>query len=163
MNAKDRPVPSPEIRTGFFPYWRQMLIICKSEKFIISFSSMMLVPLGSCLFYWRRSDASCTPGALIIITLLSMGFAFWMLSSLLTGEVHTKYGTFRRLTEPVRFWWFISNFTVIYMSPLITLLPSTPTLIPPAEQAGSGQPATSPESKSEGGDKPQLEAEGISR
>ena len=32
-----------------------------------------------------------------------------------------------------------------------------------AEQAGSGQPATRPESKSEGGDKPQPEAEGRSR
>lgn len=31
------------------------------------------------------------------------------------------------------------------------------------EQAGSGQPATSPESKSEGGDNPQPEAEGLSR
>jgi hypothetical protein len=31
------------------------------------------------------------------------------------------------------------------------------------EQAGSGQPATRPESKSEGGDKPQPEAEGRSR
>ena len=33
----------------------------------------------------------------------------------------------------------------------------------PAEQAGSGQPASSPESKSEGSDKPQPEAEGRSR
>ena len=33
----------------------------------------------------------------------------------------------------------------------------------PAEQAGTGQPATRPESKSEGGDKPQPEAEGRSR
>jgi hypothetical protein len=32
-----------------------------------------------------------------------------------------------------------------------------------AEQAGTGQPATRPESKSEGGDKPQPEAEGRSR
>ena len=32
-----------------------------------------------------------------------------------------------------------------------------------AEQAGAGQPATRPESKSEGGDKPQPEAEGRSR
>ncbi len=32
-----------------------------------------------------------------------------------------------------------------------------------AEQAGAGQPATQPESKSEGGDKPQPEAEGRSR
>jgi hypothetical protein len=32
-----------------------------------------------------------------------------------------------------------------------------------AEQGGTGQPATSPESKSEGGDKPQPEAEGRSR
>jgi hypothetical protein len=32
-----------------------------------------------------------------------------------------------------------------------------------AEQAGTGQPATSPESKSEGGEKPQPEAEGRSR
>jgi hypothetical protein len=32
-----------------------------------------------------------------------------------------------------------------------------------AEQAGSGQPATRPESKSEGSDKPQPEAEGRSR
>ncbi len=31
------------------------------------------------------------------------------------------------------------------------------------EQAGTGQPATRPESKSEGGDKPQPEAEGRSR
>lgn len=34
---------------------------------------------------------------------------------------------------------------------------------PEAEQAGTGQPATRPESKSEGGDKPQPEAEGRSR
>jgi hypothetical protein len=34
---------------------------------------------------------------------------------------------------------------------------------PHAEQAGTGQPATRPESKSEGGDKPQPEAEGRSR
>jgi hypothetical protein len=34
---------------------------------------------------------------------------------------------------------------------------------PKAEQAGTGQPATRPESKSEGGDKPQPEAEGRSR
>jgi len=33
----------------------------------------------------------------------------------------------------------------------------------PAEQAGTGQPATRAESKSEGGDKPQPEAEGRSR
>jgi hypothetical protein len=33
----------------------------------------------------------------------------------------------------------------------------------PAEQDGTGQPATRPESKSEGGDKPQPEAEGRSR
>jgi hypothetical protein len=33
----------------------------------------------------------------------------------------------------------------------------------PAEQAGTGQPATRPESKSEGSDKPQPEAEGRSR
>ena len=32
-----------------------------------------------------------------------------------------------------------------------------------AEQAGTGQPATRPESKSEGSDKPQPEAEGRSR
>jgi hypothetical protein len=32
-----------------------------------------------------------------------------------------------------------------------------------SEQAGTGQPATRPESKSEGGDKPQPEAEGRSR
>ena len=32
-----------------------------------------------------------------------------------------------------------------------------------AEQAGAGQPATRPESKSEGSDKPQPEAEGRSR
>ena len=32
-----------------------------------------------------------------------------------------------------------------------------------AEQDGTGQPATRPESKSEGGDKPQPEAEGSSR
>ncbi len=32
-----------------------------------------------------------------------------------------------------------------------------------AEQAGTGQPATAPESKSEGGDKPQPDAEGRSR
>ena len=32
-----------------------------------------------------------------------------------------------------------------------------------AEQAGTGQPATRPESKSEGGDKPQPESEGRSR
>ena len=31
------------------------------------------------------------------------------------------------------------------------------------EQGGAGQPATSPESQSEGGDKPQPEAEGRSR
>ena len=34
---------------------------------------------------------------------------------------------------------------------------------PEAEQGGTGQPATRPESKSEGGDKPQPEAEGRSR
>ncbi|MEZ5434948.1 MAG: hypothetical protein R3F31_28050 [Verrucomicrobiales bacterium] len=33
----------------------------------------------------------------------------------------------------------------------------------PAEQVGAGQPATAPESKSEGGDKPQTESEGRSR
>jgi len=32
-----------------------------------------------------------------------------------------------------------------------------------AQQAGAGQPATRPESKSEGGDKPQPDAEGRSR
>lgn len=32
-----------------------------------------------------------------------------------------------------------------------------------SEQSSTGQPATSPESKSEGGDKPQLESEGLSR
>jgi hypothetical protein len=36
-------------------------------------------------------------------------------------------------------------------------------VIPKVEQAGAGQPATRPESKSEGGDKPQPEAEGRSR
>ena len=38
-----------------------------------------------------------------------------------------------------------------------------PTLPAKAEQAGAGQPATRPESKSEGGDKPLPEAEGRSR
>jgi hypothetical protein len=42
------------------------------------------------------------------------------------------------------------------------LLPFTMALLQ-AEQAGTGQPATRPESKSEGGDKPQPESEGRSR
>jgi hypothetical protein len=41
--------------------------------------------------------------------------------------------------------------------------PATITLKKEVEQAGTGQPATRPESKSEGSDKPQPEAEGRSR
>ncbi len=43
------------------------------------------------------------------------------------------------------------------------LIQSNTLKIPKIEQAGTGQPATRPESKSEGGDKPQPEAEGRSR
>ena len=48
----------------------------------------------------------------------------------------------------------------------ILIKPGTLVLVPKtkiAEQAGAGQPATRPESKSEGGDKPQPESEGRSR
>jgi hypothetical protein len=49
---------------------------------------------------------------------------------------------------------------------IIIALPKNPEVRPKrmeGEQAGTGQPATRPESKSEGGDKPQPEAEGRSR
>lgn len=44
-----------------------------------------------------------------------------------------------------------------------TLPPTNTPMKKPAEQGGTGQPASRPESKSEGGDKPQLEAEGRTR
>jgi hypothetical protein len=56
-----------------------------------------------------------------------------------------------------------SETTPVRIDPRFIPKPLSPKNIRPAQQANPGQPTTRPESKSEGGDKPQPKAEGLDR
>jgi hypothetical protein len=55
------------------------------------------------------------------------------------------------------------TFNIVFVEPTEFLQAIDDETNKPSEQGGTGQPATRPESKSEGGDKPQPEAEGRSK
>lgn len=146
MDTRNQPTLSSKERLVFAKDWRQMLVLYRSGRFVAAWSLMFLIPVVACLLRWSVQPPVSIVGFLVVLV-VSGGAAAGIVSSLMTGEMCTNYGLFRRSCEPLRFWLFILLLTIGYIAPLALLLPGSSTLKPHTEQDGGGRPATRPESK----------------
>jgi hypothetical protein len=134
MNTRYQATLSPKERLVFAKDWRQMLLLYKSGRFLTAWSLMFLIPVVACLLRWSVQPPVSIIGFLIVLV-VSGGAAAGIVSSLMTGEMCTNHGLFRRTYEPLPFWLFILLLTIGYIAPLALLLPDSSTLKSNTEQA----------------------------
>lgn len=95
---------------------------------------MFLIPVVACLLRWSVHPPLSIVGFFVVLVVSGVAAA-GIVSSLMTGEMCTNHGLFRKTYEPLRFWFFILLLTIGYIAPLALLLPGRSTLKSNTEQA----------------------------
>lgn len=110
-----------------------MLHLYRTGRFLTAWSLMLLPPVVGCLLRWWIQPP-VSPVGFLVIVLVSGAAAAGIVSSLMTGEMCTNRGLFRRSHEPLRFWGFLLLLTIGYLAPMALLLSDRSTLKPASEE-----------------------------
>ena len=113
--------PKERIPFGYDGFY--MMRLYKSPRFLLVWSSLMVIPVTACLLRYFLQPPISIVGFLFVLG-LSGGGALAIVSSLMTGEMGTNHGLYLRSQEPCRFWLTMLMCLAVYIFPIVFIWPS---------------------------------------